>query len=171
MSDKKHICAVEEANEWFVKADSNKDVHDVQNLSAQFGAHIEEFRELFVALNKLIGDKSNGKFPALIDMLKTVETEFYTGKYNECMNGLFCPVYNDELAEVTNEIVDSFGDQMFTATGCLKRMLVNPKEVLHRVNHSNFTKFDENGNPIYNEHGKVTKGPLYTKVDFSDLVS
>ena len=39
------------------------------------------------------------------------------------------------------------------------------------VQNSNMSKLDENGKPIYNEHGKVMKGPNYFKPDLSKFVS
>ena len=39
-----------------------------------------------------------------------------------------------------------------------------------RVHESNMSKLDEEGYPIYNENGKVMKGPRYKKPDLSDLV-
>ena len=39
------------------------------------------------------------------------------------------------------------------------------------VQNSNMSKLDENGKPIYNEAGKVMKGPNYFKPDLSKFVS
>jgi predicted HAD superfamily Cof-like phosphohydrolase len=39
------------------------------------------------------------------------------------------------------------------------------------VQNSNMSKLDENGKPIYNESGKVMKGPNYFKPDLSKFVS
>ena len=42
--------------------------------------------------------------------------------------------------------------------------------VFNRVHDSNMSKLDNNGMPIYNERGKVMKGPNYKEPDLSDLV-
>ena len=34
---------------------------------------------------------------------------------------------------------------------------------IDEVDRSNWSKFDEDGKPIFNENGKVMKGPNYTK--------
>ena len=39
------------------------------------------------------------------------------------------------------------------------------------VQNSNMSKLDENGKPIYNESGKVMKGPNYFKPDLSKFVN
>lgn len=43
-------------------------------------------------------------------------------------------------------------------------------EGMSRVHISNMSKTDENGEPIFDEAGKVIKGPNYQKVDLTDLV-
>jgi len=43
-------------------------------------------------------------------------------------------------------------------------------EALDRVHASNMSKLDDNGNAIYNESGKVMKGPNYKEPDLDDLV-
>jgi hypothetical protein len=40
---------------------------------------------------------------------------------------------------------------------------VNPATIMFLIMQSNFSKLDENGNPIYDERGKVLKGPNYWK--------
>lgn len=41
---------------------------------------------------------------------------------------------------------------------------------LKEVNLSNWSKFDENGNPIFNENGKIVKGENYFKPDLAKFV-
>jgi predicted HAD superfamily Cof-like phosphohydrolase len=43
-------------------------------------------------------------------------------------------------------------------------------EALDRVHASNMSKLDDSGNAIYNESGKVMKGPNYKEPDLDDLV-
>ena len=38
------------------------------------------------------------------------------------------------------------------------------------VQRSNMSKLDENGKPIYNEDGKVLKGPNYFKPNFEKFI-
>jgi len=41
---------------------------------------------------------------------------------------------------------------------------------MHRVHHSNMSKLDDDGNPIYREDGKVLKGPHYQPPNLRDLI-
>lgn len=43
-------------------------------------------------------------------------------------------------------------------------------EAWRRVLESNWSKLDDSGEPIFNEHGKIMKGPNYRPPDLSDLV-
>ena len=47
----------------------------------------------------------------------------------------------------------------------------NIDEGYRRVHESNMSKLDEEGYPIYNENGKVMKGPNYKKPNLSDLIA
>ena len=43
-------------------------------------------------------------------------------------------------------------------------------EAMNRVHHSNMSKLDDDGNPIYREDGKVLKGPHYQPPNLRDLI-
>lgn len=49
-------------------------------------------------------------------------------------------------------------------------LVVDIDEALDRVHNSNMSKLDDDGQPIFNEHGKVMKGSNYKEPDLSDLV-
>jgi len=40
---------------------------------------------------------------------------------------------------------------------------------VRRVNHSNWSKFDTDGKPLYDKNGKVLKGPNYAPPDLGGL--
>jgi hypothetical protein len=42
-------------------------------------------------------------------------------------------------------------------------------EAVTAVNRSNYSKFDKNGYPIFNENGKIAKGPDYTPPNLEGL--
>lgn len=63
------------------------------------------------------------------------------------------------------EVCDGLADQMVTALGFGYRVGMNIPEALRRVDASNWSKFDQHGKPIHDEHGKVVKGPAYHPVD------
>jgi hypothetical protein len=68
------------------------------------------------------------------------------------------------------EFLDSIADQIVTATGCGHMAGMNVPEALNRVNTSNFSKFDSNGFPIFDENGKIAKNKVtYHKPNLTGL--
>lgn len=53
------------------------------------------------------------------------------------------------------------------AAGC--RNGVNVSAVVEEINKSNWSKFDDNGMPIYDENGKIKKGPNYMKANLKGM--
>lgn len=87
----------------------------------------------------------------------------------------------EEVAELADayvehdlkSVLDAYGDIRYVVAGgvtnCgLQNVIV---ETDTRIHSSNMSKTDENGEPIFDEAGKVIKGPFYQKVDLTDLVN
>lgn len=68
------------------------------------------------------------------------------------------------------ELLDSLADQIVTATGVGTFLGMNVPGALAEVNRSNYSKFNAEGEPIFNENMKVMKGPFYTKPDLTPYV-
>lgn len=66
-------------------------------------------------------------------------------------------------ADVLTAQADWLGDMIVYCTSELERYGLNPETVLGIIMDSNFSKLDKNGLPIYDERGKVMKGPGYWK--------
>ena len=47
----------------------------------------------------------------------------------------------------------------------------NLDKCFEEVQNSNMSKLDDNGKPIYNEHGKVMKGPNYFRPDLKKFIN
>tara|TARA_B100002019_G_C20710199_1_gene329894 strand:+ start:25 stop:396 length:372 start_codon:yes stop_codon:yes gene_type:complete len=82
----------------------------------------------------------------------------------------------DELTEAMNnkdllEVADALTDILYVTYGAGHAFGINLDDCFEEVQNSNMSKLDENGKPIYNEHGKVMKGPNYFKPDLSKFVS
>lgn len=159
---------LQRTKEWFDKADE-KGV-DVQMVSTQIRCHIEEFREMIQALSILVGNKDNGQFNELIEQLEITRKAFKAGKYNECIECLLEDNCVGEAKRAKIALIDSLGDQIVTSTGVLNRINVDTIETLKRVNDSNYSKFDNDGNPVYKPDGKIGKSENYFEPDFEDLV-
>jgi hypothetical protein len=67
------------------------------------------------------------------------------------------------------ELLDSLADQVVTGIGVGHCAGMKTAEAISRVNRSNYSKFDKNGYPIFNEQGKVMKGPDYAPPDLEGL--
>ena len=65
------------------------------------------------------------------------------------------------VADILTMQADWLGDMIVYCTSELERYGLNPETVLDIIMQSNFSKLDANGLPIYDERGKVMKGPGY----------
>ena len=74
-------------------------------------------------------------------------------------------------ADITNrkEFLDAAADQVVTAIGAAHCAHMKPTEAVYRVNRSNWSKYDVDGKPIFDENGKIKKGPSYAPPDLTGL--
>ena len=61
------------------------------------------------------------------------------------------------------EVADALTDILYVTYGAGHAFGINLDKCFEEVQNSNMSKLDENGKPIYNEAGKVMKGPKYFK--------
>ena len=95
------------------------------------------------------------------------------------INKLRLDLIKEELTELTEamnnndllEVADALTDILYVTYGAGHAFGINLDKCFKEVQNSNMSKLDENGKPIYNEHGKVMKGPNYFKPDLSKFVS
>ena len=81
----------------------------------------------------------------------------------------------EELKEAINknnlkEIADALTDILYVTYGAGHAFGINLDKCFTEVQSSNMSKLGKDGKPIYNEHGKVLKGPTYFKPDLSKFV-
>ena len=69
------------------------------------------------------------------------------------------------------EVADALTDILYVAYGAGHAFGIDLDKCFDEVQNSNMSKIGENGKPIYNESGKVMKGPNYFKPDLSKFVS
>ncbi len=69
------------------------------------------------------------------------------------------------------EVADALTDILYVTYGAGHAFGVDLDKCFDEVQNSNMSKLGENGEPIYNESGKVMKGPNYFKPDLSKFVS
>ena len=81
----------------------------------------------------------------------------------------------DELKEamINNdllEVADALTDLLYVTYGAGHAFGIDLDKCFNEVQNSNMSKLGEDGKPIYNELGKVMKGPNYFKPDLSKFI-
>ena len=68
------------------------------------------------------------------------------------------------------EVADALTDILYVTYGAGHAFGINLDKCFEEVQNSNMSKLGPDGKPIYNEHGKVMKGPDYFKPDLSKFL-
>tara|TARA_B100000963_G_scaffold337010_1_gene332591 strand:+ start:2204 stop:2575 length:372 start_codon:yes stop_codon:yes gene_type:complete len=81
----------------------------------------------------------------------------------------------DELIQAMNkkdlvEVADALTDILYVTYGAGHAFGLNLDKCFQEVQNSNMSKLDNNGRPLYNENGKVMKGPNYFKPDLKKII-
>ena len=69
------------------------------------------------------------------------------------------------------EVADALTDILYVTYGAGHAFGINLDKCFAEVQNSNMSKLDENGKPIYNELGKVMKGPNFFKPNLEKLIN
>ena len=69
------------------------------------------------------------------------------------------------------EVADALTDILYVTYGAGHAFGIDLDKCFDEVQNSNMSKLDENGKPIYNESGKVMKGPNYFRPDLSKFLN
>lgn len=121
-----------------------------QNFGVQLGCHAEEFVEMLETLEPTQ------------DIIRAMEAVEHLAEMWK--RGMQTPAVADR-----KEFLDSIADQVVTAVGVGHCARMNTVEACRRVNTSNWSKYDTDGQPIFNEIGKIAKGQNYQKPDLTGL--
>ena len=92
---------------------------------------------------------------------------------DEKTNQLRLDLISEELEELKNamaskdllEVADALTDILYVTYGAGHAFGINLDKCFDEVQNSNMSKLGYDGKPIYNESGKVMKGPDYFKPD------
>ena len=82
----------------------------------------------------------------------------------------------DELKDAIDkkdikEVADALTDILYVTYGAGHAFGINLDKCFEEVQNSNMSKLGMDGKPIYNEKGKVMKGPNYFKPDLNKFVA
>ena len=95
------------------------------------------------------------------------------------INKLRLDLIKEELNELTEamknrdllEVADALTDILYVTYGAGHAFGIDLDKCFEEVQNSNMSKLDTNGKPIYNEKGKVMKGPDYFKPNLSKFIT
>ena len=94
------------------------------------------------------------------------------------INKLRLDLIEEELGELKEamknndilEVADALTDILYVTYGAGHAFGINLDKCFEEVQNSNMSKLDADGKPIYNDVGKVMKGPNYFKPDLSKFI-
>ncbi len=120
-------------------------------------------------------------FEKVGSFMKTFGQEVKTksGLSTEKINKLRVSLINEELEEFKEaiknndlkEAADALTDILYVTYGAGHAFGINLDKCFDEVQKSNMSKLGNDGKPIYNEQGKVMKGPKYFKPDLSKFLN
>ena len=95
------------------------------------------------------------------------------------INNLRIKLIDEELNELKEaiskkdlkEVADALTDILYVTYGAGHAFGINLDDCFEEVQKSNMSKLGNDGKPIYNEHGKVMKGPNYFKPDLNKFLT
>ena len=98
---------------------------------------------------------------------------------SEKINKLRYDLIKEELDELNDaiknkdlvEVADALTDILYVTYGAGHAFGIDLNKCFDEVQNSNMSKLSENGKPIYNDSGKVMKGPKYFKPDLTKFVN
>lgn len=135
---------------WFRRAWADPAV----KLQVQSGVHCEEVSEWLCSLTQVKASR-----PEDVDLLEDAQAIMHA------LGSALKEGHVEIAIQDRKECIDGLADQLVTATGVAVAASMRPTLALDRVNESNFSKFDSDGQPIFDANGKVAKGPNYRKPD------
>ena len=95
------------------------------------------------------------------------------------INKLRLDLIKEELSELTEamnnkdllEVADALTDILYVTYGAGHAFGINLDKCFEEVQNSNMSKLGSDGKPIYNDKGKVMKGPNYFKPNLGKFVA
>ena len=142
--------SLEKTKQWFEQAIPEP---TLEQACIQVGCHMEEFSEMIDSIN-LGGADLHHELLDESTSFKVNCSDHYRRKLEDC----------DKEA-----LLDSLVDQIVTAVGVGHMMGMDVLGALEEINRSNFSKF-EDGKPVFDVNGKITKGKGYVKPNLEKFV-
>lgn len=145
--------SLEKTKQWFEQAIPEPTMKDKR---VQLGCHFEEFGEMLES----IGYEGTPELKMV-----NFESDWFKGKHSR-----WTDQQEDMIIHCNKEaLLDSLVDQIVTAVGVGHMMGMDVLGALEEINRSNFSKF-EDGKPVFDSNGKITKGKDYVKPNLERFV-
>jgi predicted HAD superfamily Cof-like phosphohydrolase len=132
-----------------------------KDFNTQLGCHFEEFSEMIEALRFSYKNGTGVEMPGKNSMIYQQVKDF--------SDGLKAGRITAQIAD-RKGLCDSLADQIVTAAGVGHCASINTTKAVEIVNTSNFSKFSPEGEPYFDQNGKVLKGPNYKAPDLKDCI-
>jgi len=123
-----------------------------ENFNVQLGCHLEEIVEMVEALRFTYKNGTGVEMPGKNSMIYQQVKDF--------SDGLKSGRISAQIAD-RKGLVDSLADQIVTAVGVGHCANTNIVKAVDIVNTSNWSKFSPEGQPYFDQNGKILKGPNY----------
>ena len=106
------------------------------------------------------------------------EVKKKSGLSSDKINNLRINLIEEELVELKDainkkdirEVADALTDILYVTYGAGHAFGINLDDCFEEVQKSNMSKLGDDGKPIYNELGKVMKGPKYFKPNLNKFL-
>ena len=103
-----------------------------------------------------------------------LKPSFSTEKINDLRYNLVKEELEELKQAIVNkdllEVADALTDILYVTYGAGHAFGIDLDSCFEEVQNSNMSKLGDNGKPLYNDAGKVMKGPNYYKPDLSKFV-
>ena len=132
-----------------------------QNFNVQLGCHLEEIVEMIAALRFTHKNGSGVEMPGKNSMLYQ--------QINDFADGLKAGRITAQIAD-RKELVDAMADQIVTSVGVAHTANMKITRAVDIVNTSNWSKYSPEGQPYFDQNGKILKGPNYVPPALEDCV-
>jgi predicted HAD superfamily Cof-like phosphohydrolase len=141
--------SIESIELWHCRARPNP---TKQDFNVQLGCHFEEFSEMIESLRFSYKNGTGVEMPGKNSMIYQQIKDF--------ADGLKAGRITVDIAD-RRGMVDSLADQVVTAVGVGHTADMDMYRAVNIVNTSNWSKFGKDGQPYFDQNGKVLKGPDY----------
>ena len=150
--------SIESIELWHKRARPNPTEKD---FSVQLGCHMEEFVEMIEALRFSHKNGTGVEMPGKNSMIYQQVKDF--------ADGLKAGRITAQIAN-RKDLVDAMADQIVTSVGVAHTANMKITRAVDIVNTSNWSKFSPEGQPYFDQNGKILKGPNYVPPALEDCV-